>query len=168
MNGSDLQSLEWQSLLRHYSSHCLGAPAKEAALHLEPAASAEAAEDLLTLTAEGLFALELDNFAFLSPVEHLTQVLERLLRASVLDGKDLFLLARTASISGELRKTLTTAAAAPKLPRLHLLATSIPLLAQKAEPILRAIDENGQVRDSASLVLRSLRDQERKCHSDAG
>jgi DNA mismatch repair protein MutS2 len=167
MNGSDLQSLEWQSLLRHYSSHCLGAPAKEAALLLEPAASAEGAEDLLTLTAEGLSALELDNFAFLSPLEDLTQVLERLLRSSVLDGKDLLLLARAASISGDLRKILLNAAAAPKIPRLHVLGTSIPLLAQKAEPVLRAIDENGQVRDSASPALRSLRDQERKYHSDA-
>lgn len=167
MTGSDLQSLEWQSLLRHYSSHCLSAPAKEAALHWEPAETAEAAESLLSLTAEGLVALELDNFAFLSPLEDLTEVLERLLRSSVLDGRDLLLLARAASISGDLRRILTNPGAAPKLPRLGTLAASIPLLGPKAEPILRAIDEHGQVRDTASPVLRSLRDQERKYHSDA-
>ncbi|MGZ3670355.1 MAG: hypothetical protein ACXWR4_10645, partial [Bdellovibrionota bacterium] len=167
MTGFDFQSLEWQSLLRHYSAHCLSAPAKDAALTLEPATEVENARGRLALTAEATLALENEAFAFLSGLETLHPILERLLRSSVLDGRDLLLLARAASISGDLRKVLSGEAASARMPRLHALAQSIPQLSAKAEPILRAIDEHGQVRDSASPVLRSLRDQERKYHSEA-
>jgi DNA mismatch repair protein MutS2 len=130
-------------------------------------ATEDQAESLLELTAEALIALETGGYPFLSNLEALEPVLERLLRASILDGKDLLLLARAASVSGELRKGLSGSEAKTRMPRLHELAISIPSLAGCAEPILRAVDEIGQIRDSASPQLRSLRDQERKLHSEA-
>lgn len=104
----DLSSLEWQSLLRHYSAHCLSAPAKEAALEVLPAESVEEARSALALTAEGLEALENGTYVGLSSLEVLDPVLERLLRSAVLDGKDLLLLARAAAITQELRNTLSS------------------------------------------------------------
>lgn len=163
----DLSSLEWQSLLRHYSSHCLSAPAKESALSVMPAEDIASAKSLLALTAESLEARENGNFVFLSSLDILEPVLERLLRSSVLDGRDLLQLARAASITQELRDILSGSSLKECCPRLQVLAGSIPSLGKLADPILRAIDENGQVRDSASPVLRGLRDQERKLHSEA-
>lgn len=165
--GTDFQSLEWQSLLRHYSAHCLSAPAREAALAIEPAETAADAESRLALTAEGLLALENAAYPSLSGLEALEAPLERLLRASILDGKDLLQLARAAGIADELRRGFLGEEARARTPRLHEIAGSIPALTSAVEPIQRAIDEHGQVRDSASPVLRSLRDQERKLHSDA-
>ena len=163
----DLTSLEWQSLLRHYSSHCLSAPAKEAALAVQPAETVEEARAALALTAEGLEALENATFPGLSSLEVLEPVLERLLRSAVLDGKDLLLLARAAAITQELRNVLSGTSIKACCPRLSVLAECIPALGKLAEPILHAIDEKGEVRDSASPTLRSLRDQERRLHSEA-
>lgn len=163
----DLSSLEWQSLLRHYSAHCLSAPAKEAALEVLPAESVEEARSALALTAEGLEALENGTYVGLSSLEVLDPVLERLLRSAVLDGKDLLLLARAAAITQELRNTLSSPGVKGCCPRLSVLAESIPQLGKLADPILHAIDEKGEVRDSASPTLRSLRDQERRLHSEA-
>ncbi len=164
---SDFPALEWPALLRHYSSHCLSAPAKEAACAIVPAANVSNAKGLLALTAEALVALEHNACTFLSGLDVLDHVLERLLRSVVLDGKELLLLARSAAIAQEVKKALITGALKPLCPRLNELAASIPMLGPAVEPIQRAIDENGQVRDSASPILRALRDQERKLHSEA-
>ncbi|HEY8278635.1 MAG TPA: hypothetical protein VIH99_03370, partial [Bdellovibrionota bacterium] len=163
----NFQSLEWQALLRHYSAHCLSAPAKEAALVLEPEESVDSSESLLALTAEGLLAFERDSFSPLSGLDILDPILERLLRSAVLDGKDLLQLAKLAEISGHVRGVLASSEAAAACTRLNVLATSIPELLLAVEPVKRAIDENGMVRDSASPTLKSLRDQERKLHSEA-
>lgn len=160
-------SLEWPALLRHYSAHCLSAPAKHAALALTPAANVEAAKSLLALTAEALVAREQDPCASLSGLDVLDPVLERLLRSSVLDGKDLLQLARCATIASDLRRVLLAPDLQGPCPRLHVLAGSIPDLREPSAPILHAIDEHGHVRDSASPALRSMRDQERKLHSEA-
>jgi DNA mismatch repair protein MutS2 len=165
--GNEFQPLEWQSLLRHYSSHCLSAPGREEALRIEPAGTAAEAEELLALTGEGLAALEGAGFPVLSSLEILNPVLDRLVRASVLDGKDLLLLARMAGVSEELRRSLSGGEARARMPRLGQIAGAIPALASAVEPIHRAIDEHGKVRDSASPALRSLRDQERRLHAEA-
>lgn len=163
----DLSSLEWQSLLRHYSAHCLSAPAKEESLDVLPAGDVVSAKSLLALTAEGLLALENGKFDFLSSLDVLDPILERLLRSTVMDGRDLLQLARAASITQNLRDTFAAATLKGCCPRLHVLSGSIPALGKLADPILHAIDEKGEVRDSASPVLRGLRDQERKLHSEA-
>lgn len=164
---SDLPSLEWQSLLRHYSAHCLSAPAKLAALEIQPSESRPEAEALLELTAQGLRALELGNFVFLSALDSLEPVLERLARASVLDGKELLHLSRLARISGDLTALLGGKEAAIQAPGLHARVGSLPPLAPLTEALVRAIDDHGQVRDSASPALRTLRDQERRLHLEA-
>ncbi len=160
-------SLEWPALLRHYSAHCFSAPAKDSALALTPAANPDAARGLLALTGEAMVARELDTCASLAGLDVLDPILDRLLRSAVLDGKELLQLARAAGIAQDLRRVLLSPELKETCPRLQALATSIPALGAAVEPILRAIDEHGQVRDSASPVLRSLRDQERRLHSEA-
>jgi DNA mismatch repair protein MutS2 len=164
---SDLPSLEWQSLLRHYSVHCLSAPAKLAALEIEPSENRHEAEALLELTNQALKALELGNFVFLATLDSLEPVLERLARSSVLDGKELLRLSKLARISQELQALLGGKEAALDAPGLHARALGLPPLGQLSDTLLRSIDDHGQVRDSASPSLRSLRDQERKLHSEA-
>ena len=161
---SDLNSLEWPSLLRQYSLHCQSAPAKLAALAVRPVEDLAEANTLLSLTAEARKALELGSFSFLSSLDSLEPVLERLLRESVVDGKELLHLTRLARISGELTALL---AKQKDMPGLAARAGSLPPLEKITAPIPHAIDEDGNVRDSASPVLRSLRDQERRLHSEA-
>ncbi|MGE3261499.1 MAG: endonuclease MutS2 [Bacteriovoracia bacterium] len=164
---SDLPSLEWQSLLRHYSVHCLSAPAKLAALEIAPSENRHEAEALLELTDQGLRALELGNFVFLSTLDSLEPVLERLERSSVLDGKELLHLSKLARISQELQAILGGKEGVLACAGLHARALSLPPLAPLTEALVRAIDDHGQVKDSASPALRSLRDQERRLHSEA-
>lgn len=160
-------SLEWPALLRQYSAHCLSAPAKEAALVLEPGNSVGECERLVQLTSEALVAVAKDRCPTLSSLDALEPTLERLLRSSVLDGRDLLLLARCASVGSDLKKIILNPELAASCPLLQNLAGSIPDLRAQADPILRAIDENGQVRDTASPALRTLKDQERKLHAEA-
>lgn len=164
---SDLTSLEWPSLLRHYSVHCQSAPAKLAALSITPAEELSEANALLELTDQARRALDIGPFNFLSGLDALEPVLERLVRSSVLDGRELLHLSRLARISQELHDLLGGNEAKNNCPGLSARATAIPSLAAITAPISYAIDEDGQVRDSASPLLRSLRDQERKYHSDA-
>lgn len=164
---SDLSSLEWQSLLRQYSSHCLSAPAKLAALEIEPSEDRHEAEALIELTDQGLRALELGNFVFLAALESLEPVLERLARSAVMDGKELLYLSRLAKIAEELKALLSGKDAAENCAGLQARATTLPPLAPLADALQRAIDEHGQVRDSASPALRTLRDQERRLHHEA-
>jgi DNA mismatch repair protein MutS2 len=159
--------LEWQSLLRHYSVHCLSAPAKLAALEILPAETQLEASSLLGLTQQATHALELGNFSFLSGLDPLEPALERLLRSAVLDGKELLHLARLSRISGDLRELFEKAEAKASCPGLCARALSIPALTAATASIPHAIDDEGQVRDSASPALRSLRDQERRLHSEA-
>lgn len=168
MNGEEnLQSLEWNSLLRHYSVHCLSAPAKLAALAVTPAESRPEADRLLELTAEARIALELGSFASLSNLDELDPVLERLGKSSVLDGRELLSLARLAEIARDLKSVLTGKDARIGCPLLSAQAETLPELSHCIDPVRRALDPDGSVKDSASPLLRSLRDQERKIHSEA-
>jgi dsDNA-specific endonuclease/ATPase MutS2 len=79
MNGEEnLESLEWQSLLRHYSAHCYSTPAKLAAAAILPAESRPEAERLLTITAEARDAVEFAPLGFLADLADLEAVLDRL------------------------------------------------------------------------------------------
>ncbi len=158
-----LSSLEWPSLLRHYSQHCSSAPAKALALEILPADSQAEAEQKLELTHEALQALEAQLHHGLSGLDVIDPVLERLVRQAVLDGRELLQVAKLSEISSDLRAAFSS----ERTPHLSVLATSIPGLKSLVSPIRHAIDEDGIVRDSASPTLRSLRDQERKLHSEA-
>jgi DNA mismatch repair protein MutS2 len=167
MGGEEnLESLEWSSLLKHYSAHCWSAPAKLAAGEVTPADSPPEAERLIELTAQARIALELGSFSFLSGLEDLSPTIARLKKSSVMDGKELLSLARLAEISAELKKTFSGKEAAD-CPDLTAEASGLPDLSRASAPVRHAIDTDGSVRDSASPLLRSLRDQERKLHSEA-
>ncbi len=168
MNGEEnLQSLEWQTLLRHYSAHCFSAPAKLAALGVLPAPSQPEAERLLACTAEAVKALEHSPFGFLSSLDDLEKALERLEKSAVLDGKELLALTKLAEIALELRETFANKEIKNDCPILSEQACFIPDLSKPIAPVRHAIDPDGSVRDSASPTLRSLRDQERKLHGEA-
>ena len=164
---TNLQSLEWQALLRHYSTYCQSAPAKLAAEEILPAPSRAEAERLLALTAEARVLLEESAFAALSGLEILDPALVRVSKQSVLDGKELHTLARLAEIAREVKAGLQTKEAREKCPLLAREAELLPDLSSQIAPIRRAIDPDGGVKDSASPALRDLRNQERRLHSEA-
>lgn len=137
------------------------------AVEVRPAESRPEAERLLALTAEATQALELRPFAFLSSLDAMDATLDRLDKSVVLDGKELLFLAKLADISGELRAALTTKEAKANCPLLNTEAEALPPLSKPTDPIRRAIEADGSVKDSASPALRSLRDQERRLHSEA-
>lgn len=168
MNGEEnLESLEWQSLLRHYSAHCYSTPAKLAAAAILPADSRPEAERLLAITAEAREAVEFAPLGFLADLSELDSTLDRLKKGSVLDGKELLSLARLADIARDLRQILGSRDSKAKCPLLSAQAETLPELSRAAAPIRHAIDTDGSVKDNASPALRSLRDQERRLHNDA-
>jgi DNA mismatch repair protein MutS2 len=164
---SNLQSLEWQALLRHYSVHCQSAPAKLAAEEILPAETRAEAERLLALTAEAMVVREESSFGSLGALDVLDPSLERVAKQAVLDGRELLAMARLSEITRELKAGLQTKEALAKCPLLSGEATLLPELGHVSGPIRRAIDDDGKVKDSASPTLRSLRDQERRLHSEA-
>lgn len=162
---SNSESLEWGELLAHYSAHCLSVPAREAALRTAPAEDVADAAERIEKTAEALSIVESKSFASLGTLDDLSSVLERLEKASVLDGKELLAVARLAGIATELKDGLSGGQEA--WPLLDKDIASLPELKNLPKPVLAAIDEEGTVRDTASPLLRGMRDQERKLHSEA-
>jgi DNA mismatch repair protein MutS2 len=164
---TNLTSLEWQTLLRHYSALCQSTPAKLAAEEIQPEESRSAAERLLALTAEARIALKEGSFASLSSLDVLDEALQRVAKQSTLDGKELLSIAKLGDIAAELRAGLLAPVVKDRCPLLAAEAELLPELKKATAPIRHAIDELGAVKDSASPALRSYRDQERKLHSEA-
>lgn len=167
MDQDSLESLEWQSLLEQYSAHCMSAPAKAAAVLLEMPEEIAESQHKVELTGEAFHALESQNFSFLSALEILEPTLDRLKKSVTLDGKELLHLAKLAQISAELGKIFTSKDLVAKCTQLNKIAALIPDLTKPTAPISYAIDTDGTVKDSASPLLKSLREQERKLHSEA-
>lgn len=161
------ESLEWSGLLRHYSAHCLSLPARERAFQIKPADSLPEAIDHVERTAEALKLVESENFSFLSSLEVLESVLDRLEKASVLDGRDLLSIAKLCVVASELKRVLSSKDYVSRCSRLAGAGTEIPDISALARPIQAAIDDDGLVKDSASPLLKSLREQERRLHSEA-
>lgn len=165
--GVHLQSLEWPLLLKHYSDHCASAPAKAIALEILPETSLSRAEEKIQETQESILLLEETNFHFFSSVERLDQTIERCKKSAVLDGKEMIYLCKLIEVSTEAKSTIQSLQAAAPTPKISSLSQSLEDFPKVAGKIREAIDPDGQVKDSASPLLRSLRDQERRLHIEA-
>lgn len=164
-----LMSLEWQSLLAHYSEHCLSAPAKLRAETLALPKRRAESEALIELTEEAMKLLSEDSFSYFADLGTLEAALLRLQKSAVLDGKDLIGIARLIQIVENLESHFQKRKFKPGDECLGVSGIVSALHIHKTQrlAIQSALDGDGQVKDSASPRLRSLKDQERRLHSEA-
>ena len=162
-----VNSLEWPLFLQHYSGFCFSEPGKEAALNLIPANSIPDANELLQLTADTYFAHEQVSFGALSNLYDSSPIVSRLKKEAVLDGPELAKLVKLADVSQALSELRSNTKLRERAADLLALIGTLTDLGNPIKPVRHAIDEFGVVKDSASPALRSLRDQERKIHSEA-
>jgi DNA mismatch repair protein MutS2 len=165
--GEHLQSLEWPLLLKHYSNHCASGPGKAIAETILPETIRSLAEEKLAETAEAILLLEETNFHFLAGIEVLDPILERCAKSAVLDGKELIHLCKLLEVSAELKETIQSLQGVCPAPKLTTKSQQIEVIPRLAQKIRDCLDPDGRVKDSASPLLRSLRDQERKLHVEA-
>ncbi len=165
--GEHLQSLEWPLLLKHYSNHCASAPGKAIASEILPETTRLRAEEKLAETAESILLLEETNVQFLSAIEILDPILERCAKSAVLDGKELILLCKLLEATAELQESIQSLQGVCSTPILAEKALQLLVIPRLSQKIRDCLDPDGKVKDSASPLLRSLRDQERKLHIEA-
>jgi DNA mismatch repair protein MutS2 len=165
--GENLHTLEWPILLKQYSAHCASAPAKLLALQVIPENTLTLAQEKLNETREAFELLKDFRVGFVSALEEMDKPLDRCKKSAVLDGKELIFFAKLIEISTELQSEIAAQSKTLSIPRLVAFSNQLTDHKKLAEKIRAAIDPLGTVKDSASPLLRSLREQERKLHIEA-
>ena len=163
-----LQELEWPALLGHFSALCRSAPGKDQGLNWAPAETKEEAILLLNATDEAIGLEEFSPATELDSLTDLSSLIERVRLESVLSAKEILEILHLLSTS-RANKTRINDYFAQITKGPYLTKTETQLLANTnlEKAIQHVIDEDSNVRDSASQELRALRARERKLHSEA-
>jgi DNA mismatch repair protein MutS2 len=152
--------LQWPELLQELASHCKTGEAERSAVNLLPVGSRITADELLDQTEQALTLLIENNRPPLSGTGQVTDNLEAATKGAVLDGRQLGELAhfiRAASLLRsycERNRELTPALAEVAMP--------IEDYRSLASDILRSFSNSGELLDSASPKLASLRRETRE------
>ncbi|GAB4213841.1 MAG: endonuclease MutS2 [Synechococcales cyanobacterium] len=152
-----LELLEWSRLRQHLSTFAPTKQGSRACLEILPWCSQIDTEQLLEQTQE---AIELENLApgaipwqDMHPIQ---ASVERVQVGGMLASDELLAVANTLGAARKLRRTLDDL---PSLPTLGSLVAPIRTYPEMEQEIHRCIDEQGEIRDSASPQLQLLRQQ---------
>ncbi len=163
-----LQELEWPQLLSHFSALCRSTPAKLTADTWLPAENVVEARDLLNATEEAIGLEESHSLSALEGLVDLRPLIERIRMQSVLSAKELLETAQLLQTSRTVKGTFGEYfAKTPRGPFLARLESTISENQNIEKRIFSVVDEEGNVRDQASELLRTLRGRDRKLHSEA-
>ncbi|MBS1718614.1 MAG: endonuclease MutS2 [Armatimonadetes bacterium] len=157
-----LKTLEYDLILEMLARHCETPMGFAAAEALEPDFSSLGAWDLLAATQEAYDVLSRESAPALGGVKDDRPALKRAEKGGVLNGQEL---ARIANALAAMRGLKALLADTEKLPQLGALAIGLPSLPRLEEAINDSIDDNGEVKDSASPALGSLRAKKKSSQS---
>lgn len=159
MDQHALKVLEFSKVLEQLAGHASTDLGQELALDLTPASDLAEVERRQTLTSEARRLL--DNFGGMpfGGAHNLTPHIEKALLAGSLDGRELLDIKETLGASDRLRVFIGKHS--ELAPGLGQIASNLIPLPEIAEAITGAIDQAGEVQDSASAKLASLRREKR-------
>lgn len=151
--------LQWPELLQELATHCKTREGEQQALNLSPAASRVMAELLLDQTTQALSLLSENNHPPLAGIGQVSENLQAATKGAVLDGRQLaeaaYFLQSSAGLRSFCERNRELA------PALVEVALPIEDYRNLANDILRSFTNSGELLDSASSQLASLRRETR-------
>lgn len=161
MDSKTLSVLEYPKVLQQLAAHCDFSASRELALTLQPSGSIEIARGWLAETGEARLLLDTSD-ATIGGAHDIRPQVDLARRGGVLEPADLLDIKNTLIASRELKKLLEKRAA--DCPRLAAIAAALPSPQGLVDVISRTISDKGEVLDSASPKLASLRAEVRIAH----
>lgn len=157
MDAHSLHILEYQKVLDLLTEHTSNGIGREFAAQLEPLPYPETVTRRLQETREARYLRDHDSGLPLGGIHDVRQTLERARIQTRLTGRELLEVSYTAGASRRMRIFLLNRADRASL--LAEMATNLPILQLVESRIESSINENGDVKDSASQELGRLRSQ---------
>ncbi len=161
MDAKTLTVLEYPKVLARLAAHCAFSASAELARQLEPTSTFELAVARLQETSEARHLLATHDLSIGGSRDVRPQV-DLAARGGVLDPPDLLDVKNTLIATRELRKSLEKRG--EECPRLAELALSLPAPQGVVDAISRAVSDKGEVLDSASPRLATIRSELRVTH----
>ncbi len=161
MDSKTISVLEYPKVLQRLAAHCDFSASRELALALHPTDSLELARAWLAETSEARLLIDTTD-ATIGGSHDVRPQVELARRGGVLEPTDLLDLKSTLISSRELKKLLEKRTL--DCPRLADIALALPAPQGLVDVISRTISDKGEVLDSASPKLASLRAQVRVAH----
>ncbi|HEY9789588.1 MAG TPA: endonuclease MutS2 [Candidatus Obscuribacterales bacterium] len=150
------RSLEWERLKGYLAAECSCAASRELALQAQPCRSRERAQILLDETAEA-FAMLSSGFGLSQDgLPELGEVLSRLRTGSQMSATELVGIRRMLQMTRRARQQLAQLST-NDFPRLTLLPAGLHAQEDLVAAIDDVFDEDGNIREDASPLLKSLR-----------
>jgi DNA mismatch repair protein MutS2 len=161
MDGKTLHVLEYDKILARLEGFCDFSASADLARSLQPTANIEEAQRLLAETSEARFLLSTNDLS-IGGAHDIRMSADLAIRGGVLDPQALLDVKSTLIACRVLKKSLEHAA--EKAPRLAKLAVGLPETLGLVDAITRVLSERGEVLDSASPKLASIRRSLRVAH----
>ncbi len=161
MDSKTLNVIEYHKVLERLASHCDFSASQALARQLEPTASFELARARQQETTEARMLLSLHDLT-IGGAHDIRPKVDLARHGGVLDAPDMLDIKSTLISCRELKKTLEKME--PQFPRIGGLALSLPNPVGIVDSISRTISDKGEVLDSASVKLASLRREMRIAH----
>ncbi|MEN9231768.1 MAG: endonuclease MutS2, partial [Thermostichus sp. DG02_5_bins_236] len=155
-----LELLEWPRLCQHLATFATTPLGRRACLELDPWLSRDGTTEQLDQTEEAI-RLEQSQPGGLSleGIYDLLPALERAERGGTLSGEELISIATTLGTARRIRRLID---ADDRLPRLQAWLSPLRTYPELEQEIFRCLEDQGDVRDSASPTLAELRRQQRQ------
>ncbi|SEM36545.1 DNA mismatch repair protein MutS2 [Mesobacillus persicus] len=154
-----LKTLEFDKIRDQLLDHVSSSLGKEKARNLFPSTDFEEVLRLQEETDEAAKVLRLKGNVPLGGIYDIRPHVKRAVIGGMLSPQELIQTANTVHASRQMKRFITDMAEETELPILSGFAEEIVVLAELEEGIKHAIDEGGEVLDSASDTLRTLRNQ---------
>ena len=162
MDAKSLQMLELPRVLEQLAAFTLFSASRELALGLVPATSSPAVAQLLAETSEARGLLQTHPELTVGGARDVRQTAQAAARSAVLQADELLEVKATLAAARELKRGLTRLGA--RYPLLSGSAQALPECPGVVEAITAALNERGEVLDSAAPRLRALRTDLRSAH----
>lgn len=162
MNPKHLATLELPKVLERLAAHCAFSVSAEMARALQPATTAAEAQRRLAETAEAREALSKNDQLTIGGARDIRQAVGLAARGGVLEPQALLEIRDTLNSGRAIQRALSRFGAV--YPHLTAITNLIEPHGALVAEITRCIDDGGEVRDTASPVLATLRCEVRTVH----
>lgn len=161
MDKKTLQVLEYQKILGRLSEYCDFSASKKLALAIRPSSDLEESRTLIAETSEARFLLSSHDLT-IGGSHDIRAAADLAAHGGTLEPGSLLDIKSTLIACRGLKKNLSEAA--DKAPRLAKIAVGLPEPRGLVSAITKVLSENGEVLDSASQKLTSIRREQKASH----
>ena len=167
MNPKTLSLLEYDKILTRLKAHCVFSASTELAEKLKPTPSFKKAKTQLEETSEARLLFSTNETVSVGGARDVREKVKLTSRGGVLETQDLLDIKSTLISARSLINVFTKSgddAQSHETPRLDAIAEKLPPPLGLVDAITRTISEKGEVLDSASAQLASIRRERRTTH----